>query len=228
MMIRYIVPFPVMSAWLDSCRVTDDGALDIPYQDYIAMIRRLLEPVAVDEAWYAAAYPAVGQAIARGVVPSAGFHYLAHGYFENRLPFAAERTDVRAPVPFRDIRAATPVRAARGELRVVMPRETLLGIVGRLLHAVPVDEAWYRQTYPGVAAAIERGGFTSASSHYAQYGYTEARWPFAMRVEEDWYLGRYPDVRKALAAGTVASAQEHFWRAGYREGRFPARTPLQS
>jgi len=227
MMIRYVVPFPVMNAWLESCQVADDGMLDIPYQDYIAMIRRLLEPVEVDEGWYAAAYPGVGQGIARGVFPSATVHYLAHGYFENRLPFAPERTDVRAPLPFRDIRAETRVRAARGELRVVMQKAAVLGIVRRLLLAVPVDEAWYRATYKGVAAAIDRGGFASAVSHYAQYGYTECRWPFAMRVEEDWYLGRYPDVRESVASGAVASAQEHFWRAGYREGRFPARNSHQ-
>jgi hypothetical protein len=106
-----------------------------------------------------------------------------------------------------------------------MERDALMAIVRRLLLAVPVDEAWYRRTYPGVDRAIERGGFASAASHYAEFGYAECRWPFEMTVDEAWYRTRYPDVSPLIADGTVANAQAHFWRFGYREGRFPAGEP---
>jgi hypothetical protein len=227
-MIRYIVPFTVLSQWWERYDVAGSDELDMPYPSYLTMLRRLLEPVQVDAAWYLAANPGVARAVAGGEFASAGHHYLSHGYFEDRPPFAPDRADRRPPPPFSAIRADTPARAARGGLRARLSRARLLGIVARMLQAVPVDESWYRAAYPGVAAAIAAGGFASAAAHYVQHGYTEARFPFAMPVDADWYLRRYPDVAAMIAAGGVASAGEHFWRDGYREGRFPAGTPLSA
>jgi len=225
MSFKYIVPFPIFDRWLNGFASAPASALCVPYESYVPFIRRLLEPVPVDEDWYCAAYPGVGQSIARGVFRSAAHHFLAHGYFEGRLPFAADRADLRQPIPFAELRALTPVRPARDGLRVEMERDALMAIVRRLLLAVPVDEAWYRRTYPGVDRAIARGGFASAAAHYAEFGYAECRWPFDMVVDEAWYRARYPDVPPLIADGTVADAQGHFWRFGYREGRFPAGEP---
>jgi hypothetical protein len=224
-MLHYLAPYPILDQWLATHALPDTSDLDLPYASYIAMIRRLIEPVAVDEAWYRAAYPGIADAIDRGVLRSAFHHFLAHGYFENRLPFAADRDDRTLPVPFADIKAATPIRPTREGLRVRLKRADLIGIVKRLLHAVPVDELWYRQTYPGVAAAIAKGSFPSAAAHFVRHGYEECRWPFPMRVDETWYLARYPDARQAVATGAASSAQDHFWRSGYREGRFPTPAP---
>jgi hypothetical protein len=226
-MLRYVVPFARLDRWVDSRSDPQSGDIDMAYFDYIGLIRRLIEPVFVDEAWYLQAYPGVGQAIARGAIASAAHHYLSHGYFENRLPFAPDRQDYRAPWPYRELRAQTRVRPDRRGLRALMSKASLMGVVQRLLAAVPVDEAWYRATYKGVDAAIGRGNFASASAHYTKYGYAESRWPFFMRVDADWYLHRYPDVRALIGEGVVASAQEHFWSFGYREGRFPAGAPDQ-
>jgi hypothetical protein len=225
-MFRYIVPFPVLDRWLDTFVTTEAGNLDIPYNDFIAMVRRLIEPSVVDEDWYVATYPAIGDRIAKGVFASSYHHYLAHGYFESRLPFAPDSSAHRPPVPFRDIRNKVPVRPSRSGLRVAISKAELMNILKKVLSAVPVDEAWYRTTYRGVAEAIDRGGFSSASSHYALHGYQESRWPFAMEVDSDWYLSRYPDVRQILGEGDAASAQDHYWRAGYREGRFPGAAPV--
>jgi hypothetical protein len=225
-MMQYLVPFSVMDSWLTQYAVPNSTDFDLPYQYYLAMIRRLIEPVPVDESWYRSAYPGIATAIDRGVFRSAGHHFLAHGYFENRQPFAADRSDFRQPVPFADIRSATTVRPVRGGLHVRLGRAKLTGLVERLLQSVPVDETWYRRTYPGVADAINAGSVPSASWHFARHGYLECRWPFPMEVDETWYLARYPDVRQALASGPAKSAQEHFWRFGYREGRFPTRAPV--
>jgi|GEM_PF-530650 len=222
---NYIVPFPLIDKWLNGASLPESSTVRFGFESYIPFLRRLLEPVPVDEQWYCSAYPGVAQAISRGVFRSSAHHFLAHGYFEGRLPFAADRDDLRQPPSFAEIRALTHVHPARDGLYVQMERAALMGIVRRLLLAVPVDEAWYRKTYQGVDRAIERGGFASAAAHYAEYGYTECRWPFEMIVDEAWYRSRYPDVAPLIAAGTVASAQAHFWRFGYREGRFPAAEP---
>ncbi len=214
-----------MERWLNRFSVADTNELDMPYVAYIGMIRRLLEPVIVDTEWYLTTYPKVSDSITRGNFKSADQHFLLHGYFENRLPFAADRTDRALPVPFDEIRAATPVRAARGGLRVRMPRADLMAIVRRLLRSVPVDETWYRDTYPAVGNDLGRNEFSSATAHFVETGYNENYWPFPMRVDERWYLRRYPDVPRAIAEGHATSAQDHFWRTGYREGRFPAASP---
>jgi hypothetical protein len=226
-MLRYIVPFTRLSRWIEARADPQTGEVDMAYFDYIGLIRRLLEPVVVDEDWYVQTYPSIGQAVARGVTASAAHHYLPHGYFENRSPFAPDRQDCRQPWPYRELRAETRVRPDRRGLRALMSKASLMGVVQRLLASVPVDEAWYRATYPGVAAAIERGDYASASVHYSKYGYSESRWPFFMQVDQEWYLGRYPDVRRMMEQGGVASAQVHFWSFGYREGRFPTAAPSQ-
>jgi len=222
---KYLAPFPILKQWVDKYRIPESDHYDLPYTYYIAMIRRFLEPVPVDESWYRTAYPGIAGAIERGIFRSAFHHFLAHGYFENRSPYAPKHPTLRQPVPFAEIRAMTPVRPMRDGLHVRLSWHELMSIVELLLQSVPVDEAWYRKTYAGVDEAIETGTIASAASHFAKHGYRDGHWPFAMVVDESWYLGRYRDVAKSVAAGHVASGQDQFWRAGYREGRFPARAP---
>jgi hypothetical protein len=222
---KYLVPFPCVMRWAAKYVSPDADQYDLPYTHYVAMIRRFLEPVAVDEAWYRAAYPGIAGAIERGIFRSAYHHFLAHGYFENRSPYAPGRAGLRPPVPFADILAVTRVHPTRDGLHVRMSSGELTSLVELLLQPVPVDGAWYSRTYAGVEAALDSGEIASAASHFSKHGYRECRWPFAMAVDESWYLGRYRDVANAVAAGKVASGQDHFWRVGYGEGRFPTRAP---
>jgi hypothetical protein len=213
-----------MQAWLHRHTASGSADLELTYQSALGFICRLLEPVPVDAAWYRAKYTDVTGAIDRGVFRSAGHHFLLHGFFEGRLPFASEGEGRRHPLPFSSIRAMMSVRPARSGILVRIPREALTEIVEGLLLAVPVDDAWYRLTYPTAATAIARGDFPSSAAHFARLGYTERHWPFAIEVDEPWYLSRYPDVKQAVAKGVVASGQDHFRRSGYQEGRFPAGT----
>lgn len=41
----------------------------------------------VDEAWYRARYPDVGEAVERGVLPSGCAHYVQAGIYEGRMPY---------------------------------------------------------------------------------------------------------------------------------------------
>ncbi len=68
---------------------TVDGELAVTcsYENFVQMLRRLLEGVVVDEQWYLARYPDIAEAIGQGLVPSPQAHFVNDGYFEGRQPF---------------------------------------------------------------------------------------------------------------------------------------------
>ena len=104
-----------------------------------------------------------------------------------------------------------------------LTEEQLLSVMQNLLLAVPVDEAWYRDAYPDVAAAINSGEIGSAKGHFIDSGYAEGRLPFDHELDEEWYLKIYPDVAKEIEAGYVESARQHYIEHGYKEGRLPGK-----
>jgi hypothetical protein len=128
-------------------------------------------------------------------------------------------------VPFSALKAAIRLVSINGQLKVDLTYEELLAILKQLLEAMPVDEAWYRATYPDVAAAIAAGTYESARHHFVANGYQEGRRPFPMQVDETWYLQAYPDVAEGIEDGAFASAQDHFLRHGYNEGRRSSARP---
>ena len=84
-----------------------------------------------------------------------------------------------------------------------------------------VEEQWYLQQYPDVAAAIAKGLIKSAKTHFVTDGYFEGRLPCPIKVDEKWYLQQYPDVAESVHSGEIDSGQKHFTQDGYREGRLP-------
>ena len=84
-----------------------------------------------------------------------------------------------------------------------------------------VDEAWYRQAYPDVAAAIDRGTFASAYQHFAFHGLSEGRNPSPW-FDQTWYRAQNADVGAALAAGSLESAFQHYLLWGQQEQRDPS------
>jgi hypothetical protein len=125
-------------------------------------------------------------------------------------------------VPFASLKKTLPVVSSKGHLKVDLSYDAFLGIIRQILQAVPVDEAWYRATYPDVAEAIAFGEYRDAREHFIQHGYIEGRRPFPMQVDEAWYLGSNPDVIEGIESGRFESAQAHFMQHGYEEGRKPA------
>ncbi len=66
-----------------------DGAghyVEIAEAKFREILRYLLAQVDVDEAWYRARYSDVDGAIRQGKIPTAHYHYIVSGYFENRMP----------------------------------------------------------------------------------------------------------------------------------------------
>ena len=89
-----------------------------------------------------------------------------------------------------------------------------------------VDEAWYLQRYPDIAAAISRGECPSAFEHFCTHGYFEDRRPRIFVVDEAWYAQQYRDVYADIRRGIVRSATEHFNETGWSEGRAPSAEEL--
>jgi hypothetical protein len=138
-------------------------------------------------------------------------------------PYKPGTAGMRDLPPFSNIKASIAVLPTRSGFRVYMSRDELFDVVRKLLIAVPVDDAWYKLRYPGVADAIASGDFPSASAHFIQHGYFEDRMPFRMEVHEDEYLNSYPHVRELIDAGEMQSAADHFMKIGYSQGCLPGR-----
>lgn len=124
-------------------------------------------------------------------------------------------------VPFATLKQSVSFVSEKGNLKADMTYDEFLDMVRKLLMAVPVDEAWYREQYPDVAAAIDGGAYPSATAHFVDHGYLEGRRPFPVQVDEAFYLTTYPDLRDGLASGAISSVQDHYDRHGYEEGRLP-------
>jgi hypothetical protein len=94
-------------------------------------------------------------------------------------------------------------------------------MVRRMIAGIEVDEKWYLEQYPDIAAAIEQGIVTSAQEHFVNDGYFEGRRPFPIRVNERWYLMNNTGVADYVRQGRLVSGQQHFDENGYDEGRLP-------
>lgn len=125
-------------------------------------------------------------------------------------------------LPFSVLKNSIKLLSVKGQLKVDMSYDELLDFVKKFLQAVPIDENWYRTTYPDVAEAIKAGAYRSAKQHFVEHGYFEGRRPFELEVDETWYMSHYPDIETSVQSGTVTSARDHFMRHGYEEGRMPA------
>jgi hypothetical protein len=129
---------------------------------------------------------------------------------------------VKYLVPFKVLRNSLQLLSVKGQIKVDMSYDDFLNLVKQFLLAVPIDEDWYRTTYPDVDQAIRAGVYRSARQHFVENGYFEGRRPFDLEIDEGFYMGRYPDIQESVDRGVVASALDHFKLNGYDEGRLPA------
>jgi len=125
--------------------------------------------------------------------------------------------------PYSQLRDKLSVNSKTGELIATVKLGDIENFIGLMLLAIPVDEDWYRRTYPDIDEAIRQGLIGSGREHFVRNGYLEGRHPFAMAIDEDWYLSAYQDIASAVSAGAFASAKDHFTSYGYEEGRMPGR-----
>lgn len=84
---KYIPPFEALKALVSIETESGEMRVTASYEAFVAMIRRLIECVEVDEQWYLQRYPDIAEAIRQGIVGSAKQHFVDDGYFEGRQPF---------------------------------------------------------------------------------------------------------------------------------------------
>jgi hypothetical protein len=125
--------------------------------------------------------------------------------------------------PFSKLKKAIRVVSSDGQLKADMTYEELMYLIKQMLAGIAVDDAFYRESYPDVAEAIDAGVYRDAKHHFIDYGYFEGRRPFQPEVDEEWYVGKYEDVRQGIADGSITSGTAHFLEHGYDEGREPMR-----
>jgi len=125
--------------------------------------------------------------------------------------------------PYSQLREKITINPSKDGLAAKIKLDDIENFIRHLLFAIPVNENWYRKTYPDIDQAIEQGLIASGREHFIRDGYFEGRRPFAMTVDEDWYLSTYEDIASAVAARVFPSAKEHFASHGYEEGRLPCR-----
>ena len=87
--------------------------------------------------------------------------------------------------------------------------------------SIAFDASYYLLAYPDVAAAVVRGQFPNAYSHFVLHGAKELRNPNAQFNAAE-YTGLYPDVANAVAAGNITSVWDHYVNHGISENRAPS------
>jgi hypothetical protein len=124
-------------------------------------------------------------------------------------------------IPFRALLREIGLPEESGDETVRLTRDQVTLLIRKFLIYVPVDEVWYKNTYPDVQGAIDSGAFKSAKDHFVSNGYFEGRLPTKINVDVDFYTKTYPDVAERIEDGEITSAQEHFESHGFAEGRLP-------
>jgi hypothetical protein len=85
--VKYLPPFELIRRSIEISTVRGELRVNVSYEDFVRILKTLIQGIEVDEAWYARTYEDIGGAIRNGTVRSARQHFLADGYFEGRLPF---------------------------------------------------------------------------------------------------------------------------------------------
>jgi hypothetical protein len=214
-------PYTLLTKWMDGVSGSASARLSPKYDDILEVLRALLRAVPVDEPWYMSQYPGIADFVARTPTETPASHYQKHGYFEGRRPFAPGWSNLTEPAAFAAIRTRLRIVPARGKLLVDITRDEVADVIKAILRSVPVDEPWYRETYPVAAKDVDAGRFSSVTEHYVALGYSQGCLPHEPDVNEAWYVTRYEHIRNGIDSGVARTPKEHFIRIGYQEGCRP-------
>jgi len=83
----YVTPFDVIKRDLNLHATQGTVRINVSYDEFLTIVKKLLGAVTVDEEWYRTTYPDVAEGIKTGIHPGAKEHFLECGYFEGRLPY---------------------------------------------------------------------------------------------------------------------------------------------
>lgn len=84
---KYLPPFDIVKACMAVESVNGELRVSGSYDEFVNLLRRMIEGIEVDEKWYLERYPDIAEGIEQGIVVSAQQHFVNDGYFEGRQPF---------------------------------------------------------------------------------------------------------------------------------------------
>ncbi len=84
---KYLPPFELIRRSLEISTVRGELRVNLSYENFVTILRTMIQGIEVDEAWYVRTYDDIGSAVKEGAVRSARQHFVDDGYFEGRLPF---------------------------------------------------------------------------------------------------------------------------------------------
>jgi hypothetical protein len=87
---NYLIPFSVLKNSTRLLSVRGQLKVDLNYDEFLEIVKKLLLAVPVDETWYLAKYDDVADAIRAGTYRNAKQHFIENGYFEGRRPFESQ------------------------------------------------------------------------------------------------------------------------------------------
>jgi len=105
--------------------------------------------------------------------------------------------------------------------KVAIDAKLLKAVLQTMVAGAPFNEAFYKQSYPDLAAAQASGQIPDLHKHFIETGYFEGRFGAPPPVDEAYYTSTYKDVGQAVLKGDVTSGTEHYLRSGASEGRVP-------
>jgi hypothetical protein len=85
--VRYLPPFELIRRSIEISTVRGELRVNVSYENFVAILRQMIQGIEVDEEWYVRTYEDIGNAVKGGSVGSARQHFVHDGYFEGRLPF---------------------------------------------------------------------------------------------------------------------------------------------
>jgi hypothetical protein len=85
--VKYLPPFELIRRSIEISTVRGELRVNVSYENFVAILRQMIQGAEVNEAWYSSTYEDIGGAIKEGIIKSAKQHFVDDGYFEGRLPF---------------------------------------------------------------------------------------------------------------------------------------------
>jgi hypothetical protein len=85
--VKYLLPFELIRRSIEISAVRGELRVNLSYENFVSILRQMIQGIEVDAAWYVRAYEDIGGAIQEGSIDSAQHHFVHDGYFEGRLPF---------------------------------------------------------------------------------------------------------------------------------------------
>ena len=84
---KYLPPFELIRRSIEISTIRGELRVNLSYDNFVKILRMMIQGIEVDEAWYARAYEDIGNAVKDGALRSSKQHFVDDGYFEGRLPF---------------------------------------------------------------------------------------------------------------------------------------------